>query len=163
MMAWVAANRGVRAIGDAGDVTIRTPEWRDCAASPTLPRPVEETVSGAVSELEVRVQGVSLTDVAGRRSYALDGGAVLAEGEYLLTCRLAPERGRPGNVDGSHRRTDMKTYLRFDGPANVQATAGTVHLAFSDLQPVTIGFSEYSDDPATITVLAMLILSAGVS
>jgi len=71
MMAWVAANGGVRAIGDAGATRIQTADWQECATSPTLARPAEETISGIVGGFEIPATEATLTELPDRQ-YTLD-------------------------------------------------------------------------------------------
>ena len=144
MLAWVAANGGVRAIGDAGAVSIRTTDWRSCSAAPPLSRPADETVTGAVTGLAVPGASARLTD-GQYRDYDLTGGAVVSDGSYVLSCRLVPGAD-PADEGG------IEATVRFEGPAKVAPDGDTVRLEFPVRTPVTIGFSERLADPATVTV-----------
>ncbi|MFB6083351.1 MAG: hypothetical protein ABEJ94_03805 [Halorientalis sp.] len=145
MLAWVAANEGVRAIGGAGEATVRTVDWTDRESGPALARPVEDRVTGSLSELHVPVENATLTDAAGERRYDLTEPVALDEGRFLLDCRLA--------VGASGRRgTGVELYCRFDGPAFVRREDGRVVVSFGAERPVTLGFRERRENPATVTV-----------
>jgi hypothetical protein len=144
MLAWVAANGGVRAIGDAGAVTVRTTCWGDCSDPPALSRSAEETVTGTVTGLEVPGTVTRLTD-ARSRQYDVRGGAVLSEGSYTLVCQLAAGSGRSSDAG-------MEGVVQFDGPAKVTERDGRPVVDFPAETPVTLGFTEHRTDPATVTV-----------
>jgi hypothetical protein len=146
MLAWVAANGGVRAIGEAGAVSIRTTDWRSCSAAPALSKAADETVTGSVTGLSIPAPTARLTD-AKRREYDLTGGAVVGDGSYRLSCRLTP--GTEPSVDAGIEAT-----FRFEGPAKVASDGETVCIEFPVQTPVTMGFSERLNDPATVTVPA---------
>jgi len=144
MLAWVAANGGVRAIGDAGAVSIRTTDWRSCSAAPPLSRPTDETVTGAVTGLELPSATARLTD-AEHCAYDLTGGAVVSAGSYRLSCRLTSGADPAGDAG-------IEAAVRFEGPAKVSSDGGALSVEFPVRTPVTMGFSERLDDPATVTV-----------
>jgi hypothetical protein len=148
MMAWVAANGGVRAIGGGGEATVRTVDWEDRESGPELVRPVEDRVTGSLSELRVPVETATLTDASGRR-YGLAEPVALDRGEFLLDCRLAV--GASAGPD-AHREPEMELYCRFDGPAFVRRVGDQVVVSLGEERPVTLGFREHCEDPATITV-----------
>jgi hypothetical protein len=144
MLAWVAANGGVRAIGDAGAVTVRTDDWREGSAAPATTRPTAETVTGTVRGLSVPGEATRLADVNDRR-YDLQGGAVLSEGTYRLDCRLRPASEPTAGES-------MSATIRFDGPAKVDPGGERLGIAFPGRTPVTLGFTERRADPATVAV-----------
>ncbi|MFB6179407.1 MAG: hypothetical protein ABEI77_06755 [Halorientalis sp.] len=151
MMVWVAANGGVRAIGDAGEVTVQTVDWRDSRTGPTLSGPADETITGRVSSLTVPVDGASLSDATGR-TYELDRGATLGSGSFRLSCRPAIESAGTPSVSDGDRQAGMDLIVRFDGPAAIRREEDRLSVAFETTRPVTLGFTDRQDDPATITV-----------
>ncbi len=149
MMAWVAANGGVRAIGGAGEVTVRTVDWEDRESGPELVQPVEECVTGTLSELRVPVENATLTDAAGGRRYDLGEPVALDRGQFLLDCR--PVVGTSGGP-GARQGPDIELYCRFEGPAFVRRVNDHVVVSLGESRPVTFGFREHSENPATVTV-----------
>jgi hypothetical protein len=147
MMAWVAANGGVRAIGGAGEATVRTVDWEDRTSGPELVQPVEDCVTGSLSELRVPVENATLTDASGGRRYDLIEPVALDRGQFLLDCRLAVGGGRTAN-----REPSMELYCRFDGPAFVRRVGEQVVVSLGEERPVTLGFREHCEDPSTVTV-----------
>lgn len=129
MMVWVAANGGVRAIGDAGELTIQTADWRDCPTGPTLARPVDETLSGRVSSLTVPVRGATLTDAGGTHQYEIGNGVTLHSGTYSLACRPAVGDS-PGEPTIRERPSDLELLIRFDGPAAIRREGQSLSLSF---------------------------------
>ncbi|AQL44049.1 hypothetical protein BV210_15660 [Halorientalis sp. IM1011] len=149
MLAWVAANGGVRAIGGAGEATVRTVDWEDRESGPTLVRPVEECVTGTLSELQVPVETATLTDASGGRRYDLSEPVALDSGQFLLDCRLAV--GASGERE-PQRGAGIQLYCRFDGSAFVRREGKRVVVNLGEPRPVTLGFREHREDPASITV-----------
>ncbi|WP_136715606.1 hypothetical protein [Halorientalis salina] len=152
MMVWVAANGGVRAIGDAGEVTVQTADWQDSATGPTLGRPVDETVTGQVSSLTVPVRSATVTDRASGQEYDLGDGVTLDAGPYVLECRpaMGVSDGNRSARGDQHGSTELA--IRFDGPVAIRRSGRDLTVAFEGQEPVTVGFSECRSDPATITV-----------
>jgi len=150
MMAWVAATGGVRAIGEAGEATIRTADWRDDASGPPLAQSAEETVTGTVSELTVPTSAVQLTDPEGDREYDLGRGAVLDTGEYLLTAHLSVEGAASDST--ADVGSELTARVRFSGPVKIAPGDRCVTIAFPSPSPVTLGFTEQIADRTTITV-----------
>ena len=149
MMAWVAANGGVRAIGGAGEVTVRTVDWEDSESGPEMVQPVEDCVTGSLSELRVPVENVTLTDASGRRRYDLGEPVALDRGQFLLNCR--PSVG-VSSRPGARGEAGIELYCRFEGPAFVRRVENQVVVGLGESRPVTLGFRERSEDPATVTV-----------
>jgi hypothetical protein len=129
---------------------------------------VDESISGTVTGVTVPVRSATVTDASGRRRYDLSGGLELGAGSHLLECRLADDRHRVGTTADSGE-SGIVLYLRFDGPASVDGDGSTVSVSFPGPSPVTFGFTERRDDPATVTVpgtpegVATAITSLGAS
>src|SRR6056297_3056622 len=100
MMVWVAANGGVRAIGDTGAMTVQTADWQDCAVGPTLTEPVDETLTGRVSSLTVPARDATLLDAGGQREYEIGDGVTLHSGSYRVRCHQAMSNS-PGETADS--------------------------------------------------------------
>ncbi|WP_336002775.1 hypothetical protein [Halorientalis halophila] len=151
MMAWVAASGGIRAIGGAGEAEVRTVGWTDGGSGPDLLRPVEERVTGSLSELRVPVETVSVRDASGGMRYDLSNPVALDEGAYVLDCRLAVAGPTTQECKVS-TESGIELYCRFDGPAFVRQTDGEVAVSLGETRPVTLGFREQCEEPPTITV-----------
>jgi len=151
MLAWVAPDRGVRAISGTGDVTIRTADWQDRESGPTLTQPVAEEVSGTVSELTVPVRSATLVDGSDQVLGDPRSAVELGGGAYRIEARLAAD-GPTGADRSGDRTSGMDLYCRFDGPATVERAAGTLTVSFPGPSPVTLGFLERHGDLEKITV-----------
>ncbi|MWV40607.1 hypothetical protein [Natrialba sp. INN-245] len=106
-----------------------------------VPRPVDETVAATASELRFPHAVVYAFSLDSDERYELEdaGGTIsLSSGEYVV------------DVD-----TDIKTYLRFSGPARIERSAGfdSIVVSFPTRTPIQLGFRSRHELPAaTITV-----------
>ncbi|WP_135828704.1 hypothetical protein [Halorussus halobius] len=142
MIAWEATEGGLRVFDRTKtEVSIEADDWTTADASYEVDRPLDETVSGYVSELRLPAALVKVQDLASGEEYehGSDAGTLeLDDGEYLFNVSL-----------------NIKTYLRFAGSADVWMTDdfNTLHVSFRESTLVTFGFRSHQEVPVdTVTV-----------
>jgi len=142
MIEWEATEVGIRVIDHADmELPVRAAGWTPCGADATVDRPTDETVAGTTTELELPEAHVHAATTDGEVSVEMGsetGPVELPAGDYLL------------NVS-----TNIKTYVRFDGPVTLEKSADFERLRISFPGPtdVVLGFRSYHDRPAgTVTV-----------
>lgn len=142
MIEWEETGSGVRAFDRTKTgVTVRAPDWETGAGAEAINRPIDESVSGRASKLSLPPSLVSVTEVetGARYEHGNDTEPLeLSDGQYLA------------NIHGN-----IKTYLRFSGPATIRKTDdfGSLIIDFPRKIPVTLGFRSHHKIPVdTITV-----------
>jgi hypothetical protein len=142
MIEWEETEFGVRAFDRTKTgVTVRAPDWETEAGAEAINRPIDASVSGRVSKLSLPPSLVSVTEVETGTRYEHGNDTEpleLSDGQYLA------------NIHGN-----VKTYLRFSGPATIRKTDdfGSLIIAFPRKIPVTLGFRSHHKIPVdTITV-----------
>ncbi|MFC4448059.1 hypothetical protein [Halorussus aquaticus] len=123
------------------EVSIDTDAWETVESGYDIQRPLDGTVSGRVSELRLPPALVKATELESGEEYKHGGDAEsldLPSGEYLLNVTL-----------------NIKTYVRFSGPATIWKNDDYTEMSISFPEPtlVTFGFRSHHDEPVdTITV-----------
>lgn len=142
MIEWEETEAGVRAFDRTKTgVTVGAPDWQTGGEPRVIERPIDKSVTGRASRLSFPPSLVGIVDVETGTRYEHGNDTkplLLPDGEYLA------------NVHGN-----VKTYLRFSGPATVQKTDDFDSLIFSFRRktPVTLGFRSHHKMPVdTITV-----------
>ncbi|WP_423744396.1 hypothetical protein V5735_15855 (plasmid) [Haladaptatus sp. SPP-AMP-3] len=142
MIEWEETETGVRAFDRTKTgVTIGAPDWESGDGAKTIDRPIDESVSGRASRLSFPPSLVNITDVETGKQYKHGNDTEpleLSTGEYLA------------NIHGN-----VKTYLRFSGPAKIYKTDDfeTLIVDFHERVPITFGFRSHHEVPVdTITV-----------
>jgi len=142
MLQWEVTDDGLRVIDHADvELELRTTDWQPSGGSASIPRPTDETLSGAVTALELPEAYV--------HADAIDGE---------LTVEMASETGPVELPDGRYLLdigTGIKTYLQFEGAATLTKSADFERLSigFPERTPVVLGFRSRHEYPAgTVTV-----------
>ncbi|WP_435175094.1 hypothetical protein [Halorussus sp. AFM4] len=142
MIEWEETSSGLRVFDRTKtEVSIETDAWTPVEDGYDIDRPLDETVSGRVSELRLPPALVKATELETGEEYTHGGDADpldLPPGEYLLNLSL-----------------NVKTYLRFSGAATIAKTPdyNELHVSFPDPVPVTFGFRSHHEEPVdTVTV-----------
>jgi hypothetical protein len=123
------------------EVSIETDGWEATDAGYDIDRPLDETVSGYVSELRLPPALVKVNSLTSDEEYRHGGDAEaidLDADEYLLNVSL-----------------NIKTYIRFSGSAVVLKNEDytELHLSFPEPTLVTFGFRSHHEAPVdTMTV-----------
>ncbi len=141
MIEWEVTESGLR-VSDAGtaEMTLRSPDLSVDGDGDAIPRPTDETVGVAASELRLPVAVVRAAAESGDTQVELGGdtGPIdLPEGRLVV------------DVDAA-----VKTYLAVDGPATLRKTGGfdEVVLSLPSRTAITVGFRSRHEEPAgTIT------------
>ncbi len=125
MIDWEVTTAGLRVSDRRAAVEIAAPDWGEFYAGGTLPRPVDTTVSGQVSQLGFGTPRATVTSLTGGTTHTSigDGSTELPPDTYLLDVP-AP----------------IETAVRFDGPATVRAPERSLEVSFVGRQSVTLGF-----------------------
>ncbi|NHN59444.1 MULTISPECIES: hypothetical protein [Halorussus] len=142
MIEWEETSSGLRVFDRTKtEVSIETDAWEAVEDGYDIDRPLDETLSGRVSELRLPPALVKATELHSGEEYTHGGDAEpldLPDGEYLLNLSL-----------------NVKTYLRFSGGARIAKTSdyNELHVSFPDPVSVTFGFRSHHEAPVdTITV-----------
>ncbi|WP_433624116.1 hypothetical protein [Halomicrococcus sp. NG-SE-24] len=142
MIEWEETKDGIRAFDRTKTgISIDAPDWRRSSTPLDIDRPVDETVTGVASELRFPPSLAIVTDLTTgeRYEHGGDSGTLsLSDSDYLV------------NVHGN-----VKTYLRFSGPATVRKTDDFDELIIEFTAPtrVTFGFRSHHEVPVdTVTV-----------
>jgi hypothetical protein len=142
MIEWEQTSSGLRVFDRTKtEVCIETSGWDASSSGYEVDRPIDETVSGYVSELRLPPALVKVIDFDSGEEYTHGGDADLLElssGEYLLNIGL-----------------NIKTYVRFSGTATVSKTHdyNELHVSFAEPTLVTLGFRSHHEEPVdTVTV-----------
>ncbi|WP_135824410.1 hypothetical protein [Halorussus ruber] len=142
MIEWEETDSGLRVFDRTKtEVSIETDNWEATDAGYDIDRPLDETVSGYVSELRLPPALVKANSLTSDEEYKHGGDAEaidLDADEYLLNVSL-----------------NIKTYIRFSGAAVVRKTEDytELHLSFPEPTLVTFGFRSHHEAPVdTMTV-----------
>ncbi|SIR23134.1 hypothetical protein SAMN05421858_1920 [Haladaptatus litoreus] len=142
MIEWEETDTGLRAFDRTKtEISVGAPDWQSGGRGCDIERPIDETAAGYASELRFPPNLVTIIDVESdeRHHHGSDTELLeLPEGEYLA------------NIHGN-----VKTYLRFSGPATIRKTSDfdALIVSFHDRIPVTLGFRSHHEIPVdTITV-----------
>ncbi|NEU56193.1 hypothetical protein [Halorussus sp. MSC15.2] len=142
MIEWEETNSGLRVFDRTKtEVSIDTDTWEAVETGYDIQRPLDGTVSGRVSELRLPPALVKATELESGEEHKHGGDAEsldLPSGEYLLNVTL-----------------NIKTYVRFSGPATVWKSDDytELHVSFPEPTLVTFGFRSHHEVPVnTITV-----------
>ncbi|WP_276301740.1 hypothetical protein [Halorussus lipolyticus] len=142
MIEWEETDSGLRVFDRTKtEVSIETVGWKATDAGYDIDRPLDETVSGYVSELRLPPALVKANSLTSNEEFKHGGDAEaidLDADEYLLNVSL-----------------NIKTYVRFSGPAVISKNEDytELHVSFPDRTLVTFGFRSHHEEPVdTITV-----------
>ncbi|MFB6188824.1 MAG: hypothetical protein ABEI57_02975 [Halapricum sp.] len=142
MIEWEETESGLRVFDRTKtEVSIAAADWEVADAGYEIDRPVDETMSGAASELQFPAALAKAFDLDSGEKHLHGSDASpleLPDGEYLLDLSL-----------------NIKTYLRFSGPVTVTKTDdyNELHVTFPDQTRVTFGFRSHHEEPVdTVTV-----------
>ncbi|UPV74675.1 hypothetical protein M0R89_01065 [Halorussus limi] len=142
MIEWEETSSGLRVFDRTKtEVCIEARDWDTASGGYDVDRPLDETVSGYVSELKLPAALVKVVSLDSGGEYKHGGDADpldLSHGEYLFNINL-----------------NVKTYLRFSGAATVSKTDdyNELHVSFPDPTLVTFGFRSHHEEPVdTVTV-----------
>ncbi len=136
MIDWEVTTAGIRVSDRCTAVEIAAPDWGEFYAGGTLPRPVDTTVSGQVSELGFGTPRATVTSLSDGDAAIADERTDLPPDRYVLDV-AAP----------------IETAVCFDGPATVHAPEASLAVSFADRQPITLGFRSQLQQPQrTVTV-----------
>ncbi|MGA9401744.1 hypothetical protein [Haladaptatus sp.] len=142
MIEWEETETGVRAFDRTKTgVTIDAPDWKSGGETQEIEPPVDELVPGYASELTFPPSLVNVTEVETGEQYKHGNDTKpleLPDGEYLA------------NIHGN-----VKTYLRFSGPASIRKTDDfeSLIIDFHEWIPITFGFRSHHNVPLdTITI-----------
>ena len=142
MIEWEETDSGLRVFDRTKtEVSIATSGWEATDAGHDIDRPLDDTMSGHVSELRLPPALVKVTSITSDEEYKHGGDAESLEldgDEYLLNISL-----------------NIKTYIRFSGPAVISKTEDytELHITFPEPTLVTFGFRSHHEAPVdTITV-----------
>jgi hypothetical protein len=142
MIEWEETESGLRVFDRTKtEVSIETDDWETADAAHDIDRPLDETVSGYVSELRLPAALLKATNLTSGEEHEHGGDAEpldLPEDEHLLNISL-----------------NVKTYLRFSGEATIWKTEdfNELHVSFPETTLVTFGFRSHHEEPVeTITV-----------
>jgi len=126
---------------DNAELSVRGQELEVDAAEPAIPRPVDETVVVTTDELRFPYDVVYAFSLGTEQRYELDPGGdplSLPPGEYVI------------DID-----TDIKTYVRYSGPATIERTDNfeSTVVSFPSRTRTVLGFRSHHELPtATMTV-----------
>ncbi|WP_135852864.1 hypothetical protein [Halorussus salinus] len=142
MIEWEETDSGLRVFDRTKtEVCIETTGWDAASAGYDVDRPLDDTISGYVSELRLPPALVKVVGLDSGEEYTHGGDAdplSLPDGEYLFNISL-----------------NIKTYLRFSGAATISKTDdyNELHISFPEPTLVTFGFRSHHEEPVdTITV-----------
>jgi hypothetical protein len=142
MIEWEETESGLRVYDRTKtEVSVETDGWETTDADQDIDRPLDETVSGYVSEIRLPAALVKVTDLSSGEEYEHGGDAEsldLPESEYRLNIEL-----------------NIKTYLQFTGAVTIEKTAdfNELYISFPEHSQVTFGFRSFHKQPAdTLTV-----------
>jgi hypothetical protein len=138
MIDWEVTTAGLRVSDTRAAVEIVAPDWGEFYSGGTVPRPVDTTVSGQVSQLGFGTQRATVTSLSGDNTHTAIGNTRtdLPADAYLIDVP-AP----------------IETAVRFDGPATISSPQQSLELSFGDRQSVTLGFrSPFRRPESTITI-----------
>ncbi|WP_137285197.1 hypothetical protein [Halorussus salinisoli] len=142
MIEWEETDAGLRVFDRTKtEVSIETDAWEAVDAGYDIERPLDETVSGYVSEIGLPPALVKATGLDSGEEYKHGGDADsldLPDGDYLLNVSL-----------------NVKTYLRFSGAVTISKTDdyNELHVSFPEPTLVTFGFRSHHEEPVdTVTV-----------
>ncbi|WP_115864394.1 hypothetical protein [Halorussus litoreus] len=142
MIEWEETESGLRVFDRTKtEVSIDTEGWTHADAGYDIDRPLDETVSGYVSELRVLAALVKVTDLQSGQEHEHGADSeplTLPPSEYLLDISL-----------------NIKLYVRFSGSATVEKTDdfNELYVSFPEPTLVTFGFRSRHEEPVdTITI-----------
>lgn len=142
MIEWEETDSGLRVFDRAKtEVSLETDDWETTDASYDIDRPLDETVSGYVSEIRLPAALVKATALTSGEEYKHGGDAEsldLPDDDYLLNISL-----------------NIKTYVQFSGPVTIEKTDdyNELHISFPEPTMVTFGFRSHHEVPVnTLTV-----------
>ncbi|MEY7847688.1 hypothetical protein AB7C87_00570 [Natrarchaeobius sp. A-rgal3] len=142
MIEWEVGNHALRVTDvDNAELVVFGDDLGVDGSGSDVPRPVDESIAATASELRFPHAVVYAFSLESDERYELDpcGGSIsLPAGEHVV------------DVDA-----DIKTYLRFSGPARIERSAGfdSIVVSFPTRTPLQIGFRSRHELPAgTITV-----------
>ncbi|WP_266078005.1 hypothetical protein [Haladaptatus caseinilyticus] len=142
MIEWEETDTGLRAFDRTKTgISICAPDWQSGGQEQGIDRPIDETVSGYASKVQFPPNLVSLTELQSDERHFHGGDTddlELPDGEYLA------------NIHGN-----IKTYLRFSGPATIRKTPDfdALIIEFDGNIPITLGFRSHHETPVdTITI-----------
>jgi hypothetical protein len=142
MIEWEETESGLRVFDRTKtEVSIETDAWDAADAGHDIDRPLDETMSGFTTEIRLPPALVKAISLTSEEKYKHGGDAQaldLDADEYLLNVNL-----------------NIKTYIRFSGPAVVSKTEDytELHVSFPEPTLVTFGFRSHHEAPVnTITV-----------
>lgn len=142
MIEWEETDSGLRVFDRTKtEVCIETTGWDATSAGYDVDRPLDETLSGYVSELRLPPALVKVIGLDSGEEFTHGGDADpldLSSGEYLLNIGL-----------------NIKTYLQFSGAGTISKTDdyNELHVSFPEPTLVTFGFRSHHEEPVdTITV-----------
>jgi len=142
MIEWEETETGLRVFDRTKtEVSIETDDWEATDAGHDIDRPLDETIAGYATELRLPPALVKATSLTSEETYKHGGDAEalgLDADEFLLNISL-----------------NIKTYIRFSGPAVISKTEDytELHVSFPEQTLVTFGFRSHHEAPVdTITV-----------
>jgi hypothetical protein len=142
MIEWEETESGLRVFDRTKtEVSIETDAWETADAGYDIDRPLDETLSGYISELRLPPALVKANGLESGDEYTHGGDAEpldLSNEEYLLNITL-----------------NVKTYVKFSGPATIEKTEdfNELHICFPESTLVTFGFRSHHEEPVdTLTV-----------
>ena len=140
MAQWDLSNKEIQVSNDVGDMRIETSDWEEKKSPLSIPRPVDDVISGYTSTIRFPFTFVQIMDVDKNRCHKIDkdiDSVELPLGDYIITLE-----------------NKIRVYIRFNNKATVYKSPNHENLtvSFPSRVPVTIGFCERHEDLGVISV-----------